>query len=769
MKLNYLSIRLFLVLLTFGVLQACVEDDDFDAPQIPYLEDENEVISEGGQDAEFLSCLVEGFSSYNEDQTNFAAFENVATYNTRLWSVQEFGGNQYLQLSAYNASDPVVAYFLVPVNFDEADGFSFKTNDGYYNGDVLEVHIVTDYQIADNIATATMENITSSFTISGDHTDGYGRSFVESGKYEFGSRTGNGFIAFKYYGAGNTTTMQIDDIQILDAEDDTCEAQLGGQVSKGGSEATPTNCLTEDFTSYDTDVDEFVTYENVSLNDGRFWNVREFGGNKYLQYSAFKADKVQDGWFIIPIDFDQADTFSFETKDGFNTGNALTVLYSTSHSVGSEIDPTTWTDITSNFTLATGTTNGYATEFTASGDFDLKDISGKGFIAFRYVGDPNGVTTTMQVDNISIVDKDDANCAVSEAVCSSQDFESFAKDDMVLSGYQNINDTGDLSWAVNEFDSNKYLQMSAFGSTGAESAWFILGADFDSATSFSFETKDGYNNGNALSVHYSTDYNEGGDPSTATWTDITSSFTIASGSTGGYADAFTPSGSYSLADLTGKGYIAFKYFGDKVNGPTTTIQIDNILFNNADGSACTFDLAALGGGSSSSNLYISEYAEGSGNNKYVEIYNGTGSSVDLSEYKIWRISNGGDWPEASLTLSGTLEDGKTYVIASNSSTLDQTIKDKANVLDGIANWNGDDAVGLAKNDVLIDQIGTNGADPGSGWEVAGVANATANHTLIRKSTITQGTTDWSASAGTDADNSQWIVKDSNYWDNLGIR
>ena len=43
-------------------------------------------------------------------------------------------------------------------------------------------------------------------------------------------------------------------------------------------------------------------------------------------------------------------------------------------------------------------------------------------------------------------------------------------------------------------------------------------------------------------------------------------------------------------------------------------------------------------------LFFSEYAEGSeGSNKYVEIYNGTGSSVDLSDYQVWGSNNGSDW------------------------------------------------------------------------------------------------------------------------------
>ena len=38
----------------------------------------------------------------------------------------------------------------------------------------------------------------------------------------------------------------------------------------------------------------------------------------------------------------------------------------------------------------------------------------------------------------------------------------------------------------------------------------------------------------------------------------------------------------------------------------------------------------------SQSLFISEYSEGSGYNKYIEIYNPTSSSVDLSSYQVWK-------------------------------------------------------------------------------------------------------------------------------------
>ena len=52
--------------------------------------------------------------------------------------------------------------------------------------------------------------------------------------------------------------------------------------------------------------------------------------------------------------------------------------------------------------------------------------------------------------------------------------------------------------------------------------------------------------------------------------------------------------------------------------------------------------------------------------------------------------------------------------------------------------------------------------------VAGVSNGTKDHSLIRKSDVSSGNGgDWTTSAGTDADNSEWIVLDQNDWTGLG--
>jgi len=173
----------------------------------------------------------------------------------------------------------------------------------------------------------------------------------------------------------------------------------------------------------------------------------------------------------------------------------------------------------------------------------------------------------------------------------------------------------------------------------------------------------------------------------------------------------------------------------------------------------------------STTLLISEYVEGSVNNKAIELYNNTDSDVDLVDYQIWKIQNGGQWQESSpLILTGILPAGEVYVIVKD--IAEDGLKAKADLLTSFLVHSGDDAIGLAKNDgtgtyIVIDAVGTDGPDPGIAWDVAGTALATQEHTLLRKKSIVDTNTDWDASAGTNSENSEWIVEERDYIENLG--
>ena len=137
-------------------------------------------------------------------------------------------------------------------------------------------------------------------------------------------------------------------------------------------------------------------------------------------------------------------------------------------------------------------------------------------------------------------------------------------------------------------------------------------------------------------------------------------------------------------------------------------------------------------------LFFSEYIEGSSYNKALEIFNGTGVPVDLSTYTIELYSNGASSPSQSTALSGTLADGDVFVIAHPDAAL--AILDVADATNGsVVNFNGDDAVVLKNGVVIVDAIGQIGFDPGSYWGSDDIT--TQNHTLRRKDTIEAGDAD----------------------------
>nr|WP_315238556.1 endonuclease [uncultured Flavobacterium sp.] len=124
--------------------------------------------------------------------------------------------------------------------------------------------------------------------------------------------------------------------------------------------------------------------------------------------------------------------------------------------------------------------------------------------------------------------------------------------------------------------------------------------------------------------------------------------------------------------------------------------------------------ASTGGGNTGSEIFFSEYIEGSSNNKVLEISNFTGAQIDLSVYSIKKQSNGAGAWGSGLALTGTINDGASYVIAYNlAATSCYNIAD-ANLSSNSTDlqYNGNDPIGLFKNNVLIDIIGTfNGGSP----------------------------------------------------------
>jgi len=175
-------------------------------------------------------------------------------------------------------------------------------------------------------------------------------------------------------------------------------------------------------------------------------------------------------------------------------------------------------------------------------------------------------------------------------------------------------------------------------------------------------------------------------------------------------------------------------------------------------------------------VFFSEYIEGSGNNKAIEIYNGTDAEVNLDDFRIAQSVNGGGWEYYhTFPVGATLAAGDVWVILNNgsdSALVDYLEADEVLGYPSVVHHSGDDAraVQWAPNDstwYTVDVIGWPTFDPGSAWAVAGIDYATANHTLIRKRSVVKGNMDWADAAGTSTSNSEWEVFPQNNMIYLG--
>ncbi|MEQ2351771.1 ExeM/NucH family extracellular endonuclease [Pseudoalteromonas piscicida] len=162
----------------------------------------------------------------------------------------------------------------------------------------------------------------------------------------------------------------------------------------------------------------------------------------------------------------------------------------------------------------------------------------------------------------------------------------------------------------------------------------------------------------------------------------------------------------------------------------------------------------------SADLIISEYIEGSSNNKAIELYNNADTELSLEGYTLGLYSNGSSSVGNSIDLSGTLAANTTFIISNPSAAA--AILDIADETSTVTYYNGDDALVLTKDGVVVDSFGQVGVDPGSFWSDDTVQ--TQNKTLRRKNSITTGRTD---STATFNPSDEWEQFDIDTFDGLG--
>ncbi|EPJ8783122.1 TPA: ExeM/NucH family extracellular endonuclease [Pseudomonas aeruginosa] len=160
-------------------------------------------------------------------------------------------------------------------------------------------------------------------------------------------------------------------------------------------------------------------------------------------------------------------------------------------------------------------------------------------------------------------------------------------------------------------------------------------------------------------------------------------------------------------------------------------------------------------------LIISEYVEGSGNNKALEFYNSGSQVLDLSAYRVEFYFNGASAAGRSIDLSGSLAPGKTFVLANG--VADPALLALASQRVEGSWFNGNDAVLLRRRSgEILDSLGQVGFNPGTTWGGGDVQ--TLDRSLVRKADIRDGDSDPSDAFDPAA---QWLGYPRDTFVNLG--
>jgi hypothetical protein len=274
-------------------------------------------------------------------------------------------------------------------------------------------------------------------------------------------------------------------------------------------------------------------------------------------------------------------------------------------------------------------------------------------------------------------------------------------------------------------------------------------------------------------------------------------------------DTLITSGVYTLVDTLS---CDTNFLNLTINNSTTNIDIYNVIGSytwSVNGITYTSSVIDTSIGINSSgcsemhilnltilpnpvNLFFSEYAEGSSNNKYFEVYNQTADTIDLTNYAYPMVNNSPgngvgiyeNW--RNFDSAAVILPFDVFIVAHASADSSIIIEADMIVTASTSLSNGNDGMALVYGNepvtpiapgtdyIVLDWIGTwdgdyinNSGSSNDGWDVAGESIGTANHTIIRKCPIDQGDTSWTNAAGNDPVNSQWIVLGNNDWSDIG--
>ena len=504
----------------------------------------------------------------------------------------------------------------------------------------------------------------------------------------------------------NTTAAVFNNKEIGEeqgGEDLDPDNPLGLDIS-----VAPLADLSNDFNDVQHQADySKVGWINKAVKGNRIWQGAIYDPQKYLAASTYgvNSGETAEYWFVTPYFTVSADKqFTFKaTVNKYSETMSLKVFFLQLKDGKMERH-----EISVNGIPTTGTY-----QWTSDLKVDLSTYAGQnGFVGFQYVATRGEEVQTYGIDDILYGEGGGEIPEPGEGteLLTNGGFENWA--DGYPTGWKSASTAsnatleqstdkrnGTYSVLVKGASSNKRL-----GSTEMtlKAGTYVFSAYFKAATAEKAGARLGYAPVGADGTIGGNDYK---------YDDYVNDITNEEWVTKSYTFTLTEEQTICLVVMNPK-------------SPGKDLLIDDASLKTEDG--------GLVGGTeepepSTGELFISEYVEGSFYNKYIEIYNPTGQSIDLSSYVLKLEQDGkGTWTK-EFSLSGSLASNSVIIYKNSQAT---AYTGEAIVNNDVINFNGNDPVGLFKNGELIDLFGASSEKPGEAS-----ADFAKDKTFRRKATV----------------------------------
>jgi Family of unknown function (DUF5689) len=268
---------------------------------------------------------------------------------------------------------------------------------------------IDNVQFTDNYAGGTYDNnLADQLDASINFTDGTSSLAIRTSRYATfaGNKTpvGNGSVrgVLTKYGSGYQIILRTKRDVIMNNP-----RVIKPSFPIGGTNIDYTLPFSENFTSYANDLNIFPKYINDQILGGKYWGIKSYSGNKYLEMTSYGTGSTSvnaKSYFMVPVDFSAASSFKFKEEMRYYRGETPLKLYYVKEEnfILGFLNQFNFTDITADFNITYPAIGTSENSFNSSGTYTIpQELTGKGFFIFEYTGTTT-LTSTVQIDDIEI-------------------------------------------------------------------------------------------------------------------------------------------------------------------------------------------------------------------------------------------------------------------------------------------------------------------------------------------------------------------------------